>query len=612
MKFASRRPALSAGLVCILAVILMALAVLQVRWTGQVSQADRERMQTNLHTAVMRFRRDFYLQLMRICWAFEPPADGFQRDALKFYAGRYDDWMSASARPALVEGLFIWDRAGNRLFRLDPAEGRFKPTPWPQEFARLRYDLEQPVSASLANAPSDTPIRSWTLDEASHALSHPFTEAPRQGSLPQHGVPSFARGVIVELNVSFIWHTLTPELIARYFRGPGGTDYVVSIISPEDPPKVFYQSAPAPLKGPVLTGDMVENLLAGQESDSAAPPAAPQLNKDKKDAVEEGASGVGNARDLIVQTRRSYLPLVALNDEGGAWRLVVRHRSGSVEAAVKILRRRNLTVSFSVLLLLAVSMALIVVSAQRAHRLATLQMDFMAGVSHELRTPLAVICSAAENLADGVVGTTDQVKNYGVLIRDEGRRLSEMVGQVLVFAADQAGQRPYHRRPLDMGEVIEDALASVQPALESEKVVVEKRMERDMPLVMGDASALGRCIQNLISNAVKYGGADRWVGVRAEKTRARGCDELMITVEDHGLGIDHKDLPHIFEPFYRGKNGGAPQVHGTGLGLSLAKDIAETMGGRLSVKTTPSKGSRFTLHLPALPVAHHETPPKVS
>ena len=105
-------------------------------------------------------------------------------------------------------------------------------------------------------------------------------------------------------------------------------------------------------------------------------------------------------------------------------------------------RRRNLLLSFGVLLLLAVSMALIIVSTQRARRLARLQMEFVAGVSHELRTPVAVICSAADNLAEGFVGAKDQVKEYGALIRNEGRRLAGMIEQILRFAGGPIAAAP--------------------------------------------------------------------------------------------------------------------------------------------------------------------------
>ena len=119
----------------------------------------------------------------------------------------------------------------------------------------------------------------------------------------------------------------------------------------------------------------------------------------------------------------------------------MKHPSGSLEAAVNAARRRNLIVSSSILAVLGVSVGLLVLSTRRAQELARQQMEFVAAVSHELRTPLAVIRSAAENLADGVVNDEAQIRKYGELVRNEGRRLTEMVEQILEFAGIQSGQR---------------------------------------------------------------------------------------------------------------------------------------------------------------------------
>jgi signal transduction histidine kinase len=113
---------------------------------------------------------------------------------------------------------------------------------------------------------------------------------------------------------------------------------------------------------------------------------------------------------------------------------------------------------------------------------------------------------------------------------------------------------------------------------------------------MGDLAALSQVLQNLITNAIKYGGRGRWIGIRAHLApRSR---EVQISVVDHGIGISRSDLAHIFEPFYRSPSVAAAQIHGTGLGLALAKSIAEAMGGRLSATSEPGEGSSFTLHLP--------------
>ena len=131
--------------------------------------------------------------------------------------------------------------------------------------------------------------------------------------------------------------------------------------------------------------------------------------------------------------------LMAGGDEQGAWEVRARHRSGSLETIVARSRRRNLAISLGVLGLLAASLVLALAAAQRQQRLARQQMEFVAAVSHELRTPLAVICSAGENLADGVIADSVQVKRYGALIQTEGRRLGDMVERVMEFAGISSG-----------------------------------------------------------------------------------------------------------------------------------------------------------------------------
>src|SRR4029453_11368606 len=136
------------------------------------------------------------------------------------------------------------------------------------------------------------------------------------------------------------------------------------------------------------------------------------------------------------------------------WQGVVKHPAGSLEAFVGSTRRRNLMLSTSILAVLAVSMVLLIVSTRRSQELARQQLEFVAAVSHELRTPLAVIRSAGENLADGVVHDERQGRKYGGLIRAEGRRLSEMVEQILEFAGIQSGQRGFARRTVALAPLI--------------------------------------------------------------------------------------------------------------------------------------------------------------
>jgi len=273
---------------------------------------------------------------------------------------------------------------------------------------------------------------------------------------------------------------------------------------------------------------------------------------------------------------------------------VATHRAGSLAAAVAQLRRRNLAISGGILILLAGSVGMLLYSSRRAQRLAEQQMEFVSAVSHELRTPLAVICSAGENLADGVVSDPDQLRQYGVVVRNEGRRLSEMVEQVLDFAGIDSGRKTYKLKPTGIPEIVHSALEACDVQIRNQGFTIETRMDAGLPAVMADWPALARAIQNLISNALKYSGKSRWIGIDV----STGSDRVRIAVEDKGTGIAPSDLPHIFEPFFRGRDAMDAQVNGSGLGLSLVKQIVEAHGGAVSVETDFGSGTTFRIELP--------------
>jgi signal transduction histidine kinase len=244
-----------------------------------------------------------------------------------------------------------------------------------------------------------------------------------------------------------------------------------------------------------------------------------------------------------------------------------------------------------------------------AMKLAKLQMEFVASVSHELRTPLAVICASAQNIADGVVEEKEQLARYGSVIRHHSNQLTELVNQILQFASTHEGRNRYVMRPLKITEIVTAVMANTRAVAEQAGFVVEEHLGANLPPVTGDFSAVCQCLQNLVVNAVKYGGSHRRITIRAF-TGLRDVDhaeEMRISVEDHGIGIDGSELIQIFEPFYRSPAVTAAQIHGTGLGLPLAKSMAEAMGGSITVVSKLGVGSRFTLHLPLAKVVETET-----
>jgi signal transduction histidine kinase len=280
------------------------------------------------------------------------------------------------------------------------------------------------------------------------------------------------------------------------------------------------------------------------------------------------------------------------------WRLLVKHPSGSLEQAVNAVRRRNLLVSSSILAILGLSVGFLVASTRRAHDLARQQLEFVATVSHELRTPLAVIRSAADNLADGVVNDEARIRQYGQLVRHEGIRLTDLVEQILEFAGLESGQRKMAAEPIDVGALLREVIATADGAARAAGVAIELTVADKLPAVAGDEPALRRVFQNLVGNAIKYGARARWVGVTARPAAGSGVE---ITVADRGIGIAPADQDRIFNPFYRAADVVVAQIQGAGLGLSLVKRIVEAHDGRIHVRSAPGEGSSFVV---ILPVAH--------
>jgi signal transduction histidine kinase len=506
---------------------------------------------------------------------------------------RYRLWEEETPDPGLVENVFLAshdDQGGSQLLRLDTARFRFEPTAWPEKLRRLRIRLEDRSGTPPWHR---DPVPLFVLEEIP-ALIIPVA-GPRFGirreRMARHPLDA---AVIVQLDLAYIQDVLLPELTERYFAIGGELDYEVTVFRVDDPTAIIFESNP---ESHFVTGDASARLLG--------PVRFEEL---RRLWLETGLGLEGARREARQRIARSpsgrrRLPFPEGDrDDLGRWELAVRHRVGSLEAAVSQARLRNFAISLGILALLAVSVAMIVLSTQRAQRLAKQQVEFVAGVTHELQTPLAVIRSAGQNLADGVVDASGQVKEYGSLIEKEGRRLSGMVDQVLAFAGLQSQRRTFSLEEVPVDRVIESALADCGAAIEEAGIQVDKAVAPDLS-VRADSSALRRAIQNLIDNAIKYGGESKWIGIGAKASSEGRRSEIMITVEDKGPGIPADELPHLFEPFYRGRDVQARRARGNGLGLALVQQIVEGHSGRVSVQSAAGRGTSFTIHLPA-PAGH--------
>jgi signal transduction histidine kinase len=188
-----------------------------------------------------------------------------------------------------------------------------------------------------------------------------------------------------------------------------------------------------------------------------------------------------------------------------------------------------------------------------------------------------------------------QIRRYGELMRNEGRRLTEMVEQILEFAGIQSGQRGFALRPVDIEPLLRDIVSSSATLIDEAGLTVEFNLAPGLPPVLGDEPALRRAFQNLIDNAVKYGAGGGWIGISGEHAGS----VVKVTIADRGIGIEAAEQERIFEPFYRAPDVVAAQTQGAGLGLSLVQRIVLAHSGRVSVKSTPKAGSEFVVELPA-------------
>lgn len=315
------------------------------------------------------------------------------------------------------------------------------------------------------------------------------------------------------------------------------------------------------------------------------------LEGSTKEAVDLDLSGGVPSFDRV---RQDLEEVKRLYDEQASEQLA-RVDASSHRSIIRLISVVCFTLVFATFSVWAIQRSRMLSTVQ----LAKLQMDFVASISHELRTPLAVIRSAAENIADGVVEGKDQLVKYGSVIRNQSRQVTDLVNQILMYAATRDHRNRYLLRPLAVSEIIDSVLNNTSDLVRGAGVTVERHVDPNLPAVMGDLAALSQCLQSLVGNAVKYGGAAHWVGIRASlREMGKGEREIAISVQDRGIGIDKSELLHIFEPFYRSAAVSAAQIHGTGLGLPLARGIAEAMGGKLSVQSKLGAGSNFTLHLP--------------
>jgi len=308
-----------------------------------------------------------------------------------------------------------------------------------------------------------------------------------------------------------------------------------------------------------------------------------------------------DARPAYVSVTDLVQPLLAdvhvLGPAGRHWLLKVNHGGSSLEAAVAVSHLRNVLLSGGLLGVLALSIGLVVYNARRQVSLAREHLYFVAGVSHELRTPLSVIASAADNLADGTVIEAARTRDYGELIRREVHRLRDMIENVLQFAQSASATRPRVATGIDMAALIKEVLDNHATLLATRELRLE--LAEALPRLRGDPAALASALGNLVVNAAHYASGGNWIHIDAKTVRVRPRGRaLRIRISNPVTGRPDLHPARLFEPFYRGPQARAAGIPGTGIGLAVARNVAQQHGGGVSVDTARPGVIRFSLILP--------------
>ena len=229
----------------------------------------------------------------------------------------------------------------------------------------------------------------------------------------------------------------------------------------------------------------------------------------------------------------------------------------------------------------------------RQHELQQTKDDVISLVSHEMRTPLTAIQGMTELLADYDVDPARR-REMQLAINDEVKRLTRMITGYLDITRLESGATTLRPSPVKIEMLVERTLLLLDPVAARHGIRLVRNFPPDLPAVIADADLLSRAIENLVSNAIKYSPADTEVTVSA----SAGDAAIAVEVADQGYGIPEADLARVFDKFYRVPRVEDAGTPGTGLGLSLVREIAELHGGSVTVQSEMNAGSTFTLRIP--------------
>ena len=451
--------------VAFVSLLLTGLAFLQYRWTGDLSEAERGRMRASLNERATRMARELDREITRAFVGLSVEAEMLRTGDYSAFAERYDRWRALATDPALVKDIYVARAEGGaeaEPLRYSPERRTFEPSAWPPAVAAARDRTPseggerrpRPFFGPLELLEDGTPIARmptptfergprppWSAGrEAVWATSERATSGPRPGAGPgpeggsvSYGVMRVAGFAVLVFDRDVILSKLLPRLAARHFSEGTESGFDLTVARRDQPEHIIYRSSGPPGGKAEASSGLLELRFEEIGEEELRALGGPFMAR----AEARRGPGPPDRRGFAGRFFRGPGP-----EAGGLWVLEVAYRGGSVEALVAAARRRNLAVSFSVLLLLGAATVLAGLGGApgAAHGRAT---DGVRGrgVPRAAHSRLGDLLGRARTWRTASSPGPRECTRYGALVRDEGRRLARLIEQILDFAGSYTGRR---------------------------------------------------------------------------------------------------------------------------------------------------------------------------
>ena len=602
MKFDSNRFRLIGTLTVV--TLLVWLAFMQYKWLGEVSEAQKSQLQETLKAAAANMSADFDRELSEVNAVFQVVSGNSIIEIAKELGYRIDALPEDHPYADWVKKIVIYSMEEDKLVELDTKNESITirlVEPDEREFWLSKLNVQNvqsngiqnvSINGKTLNLDSERPYLFYHKSNPRFSFSTSPIQIFRRGgnqTMTRFKLPSPIQSnsmYVVELNPDVIQTRIMDSLATKYLGSSAADLYNWSLVSKNSKPIFSSLSSDIVNKEWVDSSDVIQRIGKLQNQTVLYLQSTSNAKELRAFKERDFSFGFSTESEIIEHSDSDTSSFIThlstiqnVENFGSNYLLVIRSKSGSLQKFVEETRFKNLSLSFGILGLLGFSLVLIALNSNRLQATAHQQMEFVAGVSHELKTPLAVIRSAAENVADGVVTKEDQLKKYGRLIQSEGQRLSGMVEQILEFSGIQSGTIPVNLQVIPVSEIALDIKNETEQLCEHAGFEFEWYENPRLGNFKVDKSHYKSALLNLITNAIKYSPSEKRIQIRWFPTELKGKSAIGVSVQDFGRGISVKEQKQVFDPFFRGEEVRNEQIRGNGLGLHLVKRWVEAQHG---------------------------------